>query len=261
MASKFDQLKKELLELNKEGLTLLYSMCNECEQFDKKTLKTISDNGFVLVSVKNNYQKWYTKASRVISQIIPERLDEFTKLYKGDEKRKEVTYMNYSIYDYMIGLQTTYGGEIKRSRNDAVPKMEIQTEILSSACAKFESSIFDIKDIVQADIFDTELDTAKELAKKGFIRAGGAVAGVVLEKHLAYVCSQHKIKSKKAHPTIAEYNSLLKDNDVIDIPNWRFIQRLGDIRNLCDHNKEREPTKQEVIELVEGIDKITKTIF
>ena len=56
-------------------------------------------------------------------------------------------------------------------------------------------------------------------------------------------------------------NDALKEGGVIDIPQWRFIQRLGDLRNLCDHNKDREPTKDEVAELIDGVDKLTKTVF
>lgn len=139
--------------------------------------------------------------------------------------------------------------------------MEIQYKILSSAKERFKSVLFDIKDIVQADIFDSELETAKELNKKGFIRAAGAVSGVVLEKHLAHVCSLHNLSSRKSHPSISEWNQLLKDNDILDTPTWRFIQHLGDIRNLCDHGKEREPTKEEVNDFIIGVDKITKTVF
>ncbi|WP_265190622.1 hypothetical protein [Enterobacter kobei] len=139
--------------------------------------------------------------------------------------------------------------------------METQSKIVSSAKERFKSVLFDIKDILQADIFDTELETAKELNKKGFIRAGGAVAGVILEKHLAHICALHSLKSRKSHPTIAEYNQLLKDSDIIDTPSWRFIQHLTDLRNICDHSKEREPTKEDVIELISGIEKVTKTVF
>jgi len=57
------------------------------------------------------------------------------------------------------------------------------------------------------------------------------------------------------------YNDALKNSNVIDTPTWRFVQRLGDLRNLCDHNRDREPTKKEVNELIEGIGKITKTVF
>ena len=92
-----------------------------------------------------------------------------------------------------------------------------------------------------------------ELIRNKFIRAGGAVAGVVLEKHLAVVCDNHNLKLIKKYPTINDFNELLKDNNVIDIPQWRFIQHLGDLRNLCDHNKSKEPSPQDVTDLVDGV--------
>jgi len=110
-------------------------------------------------------------------------------------------------------------------------------------------------------LFNSELDVARELNKKGFTRGTGAVVGVVLEKHLSQVCENHKIKVTKQKPTINDFNQLLKDNDVIEMPTWRFIQHLADLRNLCDHNKEREPRKEEIEELINGVEKVTKTIF
>jgi len=114
---------------------------------------------------------------------------------------------------------------------------------------------------VKADLFDSELDSAKELAQKGFLRDAGAIAGVVLEKHLAQVCTNHSLSIRKKDPNIGDLNDLLKNAGVLDVPAWRQIQRLGDLRNLCDHNKNREPTKEEVLELIEGTDKLSKTLF
>ena len=94
-----------------------------------------------------------------------------------------------------------------------------------------------------------------------FVRAAGAIAGVVLEKHLGQVTDNHSAKTRKKHPTISDLNDLLKANGVVDVPLWRQIQRLGDLRNLCDHNKERAPTKEGVEELVDGVDKIAKTLY
>lgn len=257
MTTKFEQLKKELVVLDNMGKQLYFSMLKEQNEIDEDTIGNIEKNGWKFVSVHQEYQNWYTKSYRVISQIIPERLQEFESLYKSDPKRKELSYANYTISDYLISIANTGRG---RGPKDAIPKMDIQSKILNSARERFKSSLFDIKEILQADIYDSELETAKELNKKGFTRAAGAVAGVVLEKHLAHVCSIHQIKIKKANPSISDYYQALKDNDVIDVATWRFIQHLGDIRNLCDHHKDREPKKDEVDEYIIGIMKITKTV-
>ena len=66
---------------------------------------------------------------------------------------------------------------------------------------------------------------------------------------------------RKQHPTISELNDALKDAGVLETPTWRSIQRLGDLRNLCDHNKNREPTEEEVTELIDGAEKFTKTLY
>ena len=73
-------------------------------------------------------------------------------------------------------------------------------------------------------------------------------------------CESHALKSRKSHPTTADFNDLLKENGIIDTPKWRSIQHLSDLRNLCDHNKGREPTKDEVFELVSGVEKTIKTV-
>lgn len=136
-----------------------------------------------------------------------------------------------------------------------------QLAILTTVRTRFESSLHDIRQLVQADLFDSELDASRELLKSGFLRAAGAVAGVVLEKHLGQVVANHAIVQRKLHPTISSLNDLLKSSDVLDVPAWRHIQRLGDLRNLCDHGQERELSREEIEELIQGAEKLTKTLF
>ena len=134
--------------------------------------------------------------------------------------------------------------------------------IVKSAKQRFESSLFDIKQVLQADLFDNELDAAMELNKQGFARGAGAMAGVVLEGHLKQVCQNHNLTiQKKKSPMINDLNQLLKDSNVIDTAEWRRIQRLGDLRNKCDHSQKIDPTKEEVAELIEEVDKTIKTLF
>jgi hypothetical protein len=143
----------------------------------------------------------------------------------------------------------------------AIPHFDQQMAILKSVRGRFESSLFDIQQLLQADLFDSELDAAKELAKHKFLRAAGALAGVVLEKHLGQVCSNHSIKVSKRDPTISDLNDLLKGASVVQLPEWRSIQHLADLRNLCDHDKKAEPTVEQIKDLLDGVAKITKTLF
>ena len=266
MPSNLDKFKKDLVSLIELGdrmeldLTLRHQENTEkLSEPEKKALKKLKG------TFEGNYQRWYTEASSVIQQLIPERLLEFQHLYKGDGKRKEINNITYNIQDWLNGITSainTYTGE-KGFNDFAIVSMRFHTqvEILKSVESRFDSSLFDIKQLVQADLFDSEVETARELLKHNFLRGSGAIAGVVLEKHLQQVSNNHDIKTRKKHPTISDFNDLLKKAGTIDVPLWRQIQRLGDIRNLCDHNKEREPTKEEVEELINGVEKITKTLF
>ena len=81
-----------------------------------------------------------------------------------------------------------------------------------------------------------------------------------MERHLAQVCKNHGIKFRKRNLGIANFNEALKKERVIDTSQWLFNQHLGALRNLCAHNKEREPTKEDVFDLISGVRKIIKTL-
>lgn len=111
-----------------------------------------------------------------------------------------------------------------------------------------------------AEIQDEELKEAEKLISIN-LRASGTVVGVVLERHLQRAANNHNIKITKKNPTISDLNDPLKNEGIYDTPVWRRIQLLADIRNICSHNKHREPTKEEVAELIEGTNSIIRTVF
>lgn len=260
MPSRLEQLKAEVSQLVARGDLLYYALADELEKLPEKFKKQLASNKIELPTFDLEYESWYSEALRVVRQIIPDRLDDFVKHYKN-EKRKEIDFLTYTISDALLGLTTRRYGDVVADKSAALAKMQGQVSILKSAKKKFESTLFDITEVLQSDLFDSELDAAQNLAKNGFVRAAGAVAGVVLEKHLAHVCGQHGLKSKKHHPSISDFYQLLKEASVIDTPMWRYIQHLGDIRNLCDHGRDREPTREEVLEMIEGVKKVAKSVF
>ena len=97
----------------------------------------------------------------------------------------------------------------------------------------------DLTAVLQADLFDSEIESAGALPRPGISGRLGAICGVILEKHLHHVCDIHNIKVAKKNPGISDLIHLLKDGSVIMVAQWLFIQSLADIRNLCDHAKGR----------------------
>jgi hypothetical protein len=216
------------------------------------------------ISFEGRYQSWYTEALRALKQLLPERLVEFTSYYEIDPKRKRLNTQTFSIQDWLLGIRATpniLGEKPFEDLSAIIMRFGSQIQILESAKLRFDSRLFDIRQLVEADLFDSEIDGARELLKNGFLRGSGVIAGVVLEKHLSEVCESHQILIRKRNPTIGDFNDALKEGDSIDVPTWRFIQRLGDLRNLCGHNRDREPTPDEATELLDGVAKIVKSVF
>jgi hypothetical protein len=207
------------------------------------------------------YQSWYTRALAVVRQITPERAVDFAEAYKLD-RRKEITYDTYTISDYLMGLRISRGGRPTFDADQAYSaKLVRQSSILNAAINVAPSALHDIRAVMRAELMDSDIAGAKELAKAGHLRSAGVVCGVVLEKHLKETAARHEIKFRKKNVTISDANDALKENSVYDVPMWRLVQRLADIRNLCAHSKERDPKKDEVEDLIAGTEKVIKEVF
>lgn len=245
--------------LNKENFPEQWEEALESAFPDEKKRDKFNKS---IPSFKSEYQIWYSEAKALVLQLIPHRLDDFVRHYQKPKPRKEIGFENYRIEDALQGLVVTNDWQGKKVGPDAaIPHFDQQLAIIKSIKSKFESSLFEIYQLVQADLFDSELDAARELLKNRFYRAAGALAGVVLESHLGQVCSDKGIKFRKKNPTIADFNDALKDADSIGVPEWRFIQHLGDLRNLCGHKKTDDPTEEQIKDMITGVEKITKTVY
>jgi hypothetical protein len=265
MSTVKDILKEEVRQLVDEGKYLVVKdmMSRHSDTVGKPSGKSKATAAEDRFSLQDSYQAWYTKALPVVKQILPERYQEFIEQYKLD-KRKEITFLNYTISDYLIGVTITRGWTKEEVFNPFIAfnvKLEQQLSILKSCLSRLDSAIADIHGTLQAELFDDELTAAEELWRRGHLRAAGTLAGVTLERHLTSVAVNHTVKIGKKEPTIADFNDAFKNEGIYDLPTWRFIQRLGDIRNLSAHFKNREPTKDEVDEMIKGVQKILKTVF
>jgi hypothetical protein len=260
MSGNLDQYRLDLQGLARTGEEMLIDISLRDAAIDG-TQREFAEK--IKGSFEQKYQRWYTEACAVVGQLIPGRAVEFQQLYLSDPKRKAINSATFSIQDWLVGQRAPTGGGDDGFNDALVVSMRLKTqlEILRSAEARFDSSLFDIRQVVQADLFDSELDACRALKTHGFLRAAGAIAGVILEKHLRRVLENHGLTVRRAEPTITDFNDQLKKAGVLDVPAWRQIQRLGDVRNLCGHSKHREPTEEEVDELIAGVDRIVRTLF
>jgi hypothetical protein len=187
-------------------------------------------------------------------------MTEFREAYR-DEKRKTITYDTYTISDFLLGLNVTLGGAPRFSTIGAFGvKMLRQVGIVLAASELSRSVLYDIKGVLRAELLDSDLDAAKELLRGRHFRSSGMICGVILETHLRSCCDVHGVKVNKKDPGIGDLNELLKTAGLYDVPTWRLIQRLADIRNLCGHKKDRDPHLDEVEDLISGTEKVIKEI-
>jgi len=207
------------------------------------------------------YQAWYTKALRVVEILAPDRYQEFRSYYEIDPKRKALGWGTFVIQDYMKGIAPSSNRCPGFDSNKQVVNCFInQLSIYESLLERIDSTLGDIESEIFIELKDTELQTAKSLIKTS-CRAAGALAGVVIENYLQKLAKNHKIKLKKRNPTISDLNDPLKNAGVIDTPTWRKVSYLADVRNLCSHKKESEPTKEQVLELIDGANWLIKSVF
>ena len=274
MTTNLDRFKKDLDALLELGgqleMAMQYEVAPEefkaavVEAVANKELKSTADEYLAkLPSFANEYQRWYSESIALLRQLLPDRVADFIRHYEKPKGRKDINYENYRIEDFLQCLRITRGWEkeVVVDSSAAIPQFRQQLAMLKAAKARFESSLFEIRQLVQADLLDSELEAAELMAKHKFVRAAGALAGVVLERHLSQVCADRKLLTGKKNPSIGDFNETLKAGGAIDLPQWRYIQHLADIRNLCDHSRTPEPTADQVSDLISGAKKVTKTVY
>lgn len=216
-----------------------------------------------VLKFNGHYQRWYTRAIKLVELLGPDRLDEFVSYYRIDPKRKSLNAETYVIQDFIKGIgpaANALGEKPYDETNVILIRLFNQASILAALDTRIDSVLSDVTGHLLAELQDSELHAAGKLVKIN-LRAAGALAGVVLERHLQRVAVNHKVSISKRNPTVSDLNDPLKEKGIYDIPTWRKIQLLADIRNVCSHQKATEPTEDEVKELLSGVGTVIKTVF
>lgn len=252
------KLKKVIKQLGMDKNNILEKIQNACWKDDRHknnkitdeiTLNWIELNAEVRLlppDIGSLYQHWYSAVKIILEKNQSSRVPEFENTYSPNKIK---TKNDIGIKQLIALRHVTKSEQFK-----LMDLINVQFDILAAVPSHLKFSIYDIELAVYEILMDDEIMATKHLLKNGFIRPAGSLAGVILERHLKNLLRKHTPPIKyKEKDTLAALNGLCKEEIIYDLVTWRKVEHLIDIRNLCTHDKEREPTKDEVAELINGV--------
>lgn len=136
------------------------------------------------------------------------------------------------------------------------PKFVKQHALLFAFKDDYEQGyLISLKTLIEADIFDTELEQAKELLTSKYKLAAAVIAGIVLEIALRSLCDKVNIP----HGKLTKMNEDLTKAGVYNKFQQKSITALADIRNSAAHGKDSEFTHENVENMIRDIESFLAT--
>lgn len=235
---------KEAEELEK----LFSKFINLCEEdFNSNRLRLTDGAKDVQREFLKRYEIWFTATKLIVEPYSSFKPSEFIESYVRIKNLIRMK-MYYSTRDSYL--------------NEFIGYFDTQVNMLHTVIPIISLRETNYKKIITADLLNSELSQAEHLFKYDFYRAAGAIAGVILERHLKTLCEVHQIefgKNDTIEPLATKIYTSKKISE-FDLTLFKSIQYLAAIRNKCDHPKD-EPKQHEVRELLDKVKKITSWNF
>ena len=108
-----------------------------------------------------------------------------------------------------------------------------------------------VRNLVQADVFESELDQATELLNAGYEAAAAVICGVVLETTLRQLCGDHAVAISK----LDKMNADLAKAGVFNKLVQKQITAWGDIRNSAAHGNSAGFTRDDVVAMIRDVER------
>lgn len=109
-----------------------------------------------------------------------------------------------------------------------------------------------LKNLIQAEVFESELEQASELLKNGYKLASAVIAGVVLETALRDLCTTHSLPIGK----LDTMNGQLAKAGIYNKLQQKRITAIADIRNSAAHGKPDEFTDSDVENMIQDVESV-----
>ncbi len=109
-----------------------------------------------------------------------------------------------------------------------------------------------IRDLIQAEVFESELEQAEELLNTGYLTAAAVIAGVVLETSLRQLCLDKNI----ATGSLDRMNADLAKLGVFSKLIQKQITALADVRNKAAHGHSNQFVKADVTNMIRDVTRL-----
>jgi hypothetical protein len=175
---------------------------------------------------QNQLINWQLKARHLISMVCGRDSQHFHAF----EKNETPQFMGDTNYRALLRLQA----------------------ILLAAKDDYKGGYLNkIRDLIQAEVFESELEQAQELFRADYLSAAAVIAGVVLETTLRRMCQDHGINLGKLDKMNADLAKAGVYNSVVQ----KRITALAAVRNSAAHGKPEEFTRDDVSTMIQDVER------
>jgi hypothetical protein len=136
--------------------------------------------------------------------------------------------------------------------------LERMRAVFLAAKEDFEGGyLSSVRSLVQAEVFDSELEQASELLSNGYKSASAVIAGTVIETALRELCDRNKVSYGK----LDRMNADLAKKGVYNANTAKRITALAGTRNSAAHGKPEEFTDGDVKSMIDEIGRFLSQHF
>lgn len=149
-------------------------------------------------------------------------------------------------------LQTFIDAENDRGMELHATRLKRLSAIFLAVKEDFEGGyLVSYRNLVQAEVFTSELDQAEELLGSGYATAAAVIAGVVLESTLRNMCTANGL----GHGSLNKMNDDLAKAGAYNATQKKRITALAGIRNSAAHGKPDEFTAADVKGMIDDVER------
>jgi hypothetical protein len=171
------------------------------------------------------FLNWCVKARSLIANACGKESEHFISFVKSEEP---------------VPYEDNYG-RLKRVK-----------AVFLAAREDFEGGyLTSVRNLVQAELAESEIEQANELLQAGYLSASAVVAGVVLETTLRTLCDRHEIPHGKLDKMNADLAKAREYNVLVQ----KKITAYAAVRNSAAHGKTDEFQHADVEEMIKYIER------